>query len=167
LLGVGRVENFHERLKSLRVKQNLTQQELADKLFVSRQAVSNWENDKNFPDLKSVVLLSDLLQVSLDDFLKGEKALTKHMEKNLKKNDSFKLIGLIFMLVPAFLVPIAGLAFSFFVLKNDRKFNYPSWSKYAAIVAVFFQIIMIGIIILSIPTSTEQFDHIKNTLETP
>lgn len=79
------MENFHERLKSLRVKQNLTQQELADKLFVSRQAVSNWENDKNFPDLKSVVLLSDLLQVSLDDFLKGEKALTKHMEKNLKK----------------------------------------------------------------------------------
>lgn len=100
-------------------------------------------------------------------FLKGEKALTKNMEKDLKKNNSIDLIGLLFMLVLAFLVPIAGLAFSFFVLKNVRKFNYPRWAKYTAIVAVFFQIIMIGIIILSIPTRTEQFDHIKNTLETP
>ncbi|WP_081182508.1 helix-turn-helix transcriptional regulator [Enterococcus villorum] len=45
-----------------------TQQEIADKLFVSRQAVSNWENNKNFPDLKSIVLLSELFQISLDDF---------------------------------------------------------------------------------------------------
>ncbi|MGM9902772.1 MAG: helix-turn-helix transcriptional regulator [Enterococcus sp.] len=56
------MEELHERLKSLRIEHKLTQQDIADKLFVSRQAVSNWENNKNFPDLKSIVLRFELFR---------------------------------------------------------------------------------------------------------
>jgi transcriptional regulator with XRE-family HTH domain len=159
------MEKLHERLKSLRIEHELTQQDIADKLFVSRQAVSNWENNKNFPDLKSIVLLSELFQISLDDFLKGEKALVKNIEKELKKINPVTLVGLIFMLALAFLVPVLGLIFSILILKNHRVDYHPGWIKVIAIVAFVFQLAVIVVILLSLPTGSEQFDNIKNTLE--
>nr|WP_275078422.1 helix-turn-helix transcriptional regulator [Enterococcus villorum] len=143
------------------------QQELADKLFVSRQAVSNWENNKNFPDLKSIVLLSEILDVSLDDFLRGEKDLVKQLEKELKEINSIHFMGIIILSIVAFLVPAGGIVCSFLILKNYRKANYPYWIKCVAVIAMIFQLLTIVIIILSIPTSTEQFDNIKIILETP
>ena len=50
----------------------VSQEELAERIFVSRQTVSNWENEKNYPDLKSLLLLSSLFGVSLDILVKGE-----------------------------------------------------------------------------------------------
>lgn len=159
------MEELHERLKSLRIERELTQQDIADKLFVSRQAVSNWENNKNFPDLKSIVLLSELFQISLDDFLKGERGLVKNIEKELKGINPITLVGLIFMLILAFLVPVFGLVFSIIILKKYREIYHPGWVKIIAIVALVFQLVVIGIVLFSIPTGTEQFDNIKNTLE--
>lgn len=43
------------RIKELRKAQNINQDELAEKLFVSRQTISNWENDKSYPDIQSVI----------------------------------------------------------------------------------------------------------------
>ena len=54
-----------EQIKKYRAKANLSQEELADRIFVSRQTISNWENDKNYPDIKSIVLMSEVFQVSL------------------------------------------------------------------------------------------------------
>ncbi|EOH89652.1 helix-turn-helix domain-containing protein [Enterococcus villorum] len=134
-------------MKAHRIKQNLTQQELADKLFVSRQAVSNWENNKNFPDLKSIVLLSEILEVSLDDFLKGEKDLVKQLEKELKEINSIHFMGIIILSIVAFLVPVGGIVRSFLILKNYRKANYPYWIKCVAVIAMIFQLLTIVIII--------------------
>jgi transcriptional regulator with XRE-family HTH domain len=55
-----------KQIKKYRSEMEVSQEELAERIFVSRQTVSNWETDKNYPDLKSLVLLSSLFGVSLD-----------------------------------------------------------------------------------------------------
>lgn len=60
------------QIKKYRAEAKMSQEELADKIFVSRQTISNWENDKNYPDLKSLVLLSEIFHVSLDNLIKGD-----------------------------------------------------------------------------------------------
>lgn len=59
-----------KQIKKYRTEANLSQEELADKTYVSRQTISNWENEKNYPDIKSLVLMSEVFQVSLDNLVK-------------------------------------------------------------------------------------------------
>ena len=61
-----------ERLKSHRQRAQLSQEELANRVYVSRQTISNWENDKTYPDVNSLVLLSEVFQISLDTLIKGD-----------------------------------------------------------------------------------------------
>ena len=61
-----------KQIKKYRMEQNLSQEELADKIYVSRQTISNWENDKNYPDIKSLMLLSEVFHISLDNLIKGD-----------------------------------------------------------------------------------------------
>ena len=61
-----------KQIKKYRAEVNLSQEELANKIFVSRQTISNWENDKNYPDIKSLVLMSEVFRVSLDNLIKGD-----------------------------------------------------------------------------------------------
>lgn len=61
-----------KQIKRLRTEANLSQEELAESIFVSRQTISNWENDKSYPDIKSLLLLSEVFQVSLDSLVKGD-----------------------------------------------------------------------------------------------
>ena len=59
-----------KQIKKYRTEANLSQEELADKIYVSRQTILNWENEKNYPDIKSLVLMSEVFQVSLDNLVK-------------------------------------------------------------------------------------------------
>ena len=60
------------RIKKYREKQNISQDELALKVFVSRQTISNWETNKSYPDIKSLTMLSNIFNVSLDEFIKED-----------------------------------------------------------------------------------------------
>lgn len=60
------MEKFHEKLKMLRKKQGLTQQEIADLVHVNRVTYTNWENGKREPNFEIVIKLADLLEVSVD-----------------------------------------------------------------------------------------------------
>ena len=64
------------KIKEARAKTALTQEQVAEKLGVSRQTVSNWETGKSYPDIVSVIKMSDLYEVSLDYLLKGKEAET-------------------------------------------------------------------------------------------
>lgn len=66
-----------KQIKKYRLEQNLSQEELADKIYVSRQTISNWENDKSYPDIKSLMLLGEVFNVSLDKLIKGDLAKMK------------------------------------------------------------------------------------------
>lgn len=75
----GNKMELNQQLKKLRIEHQLTQEELAKKILVSRQTVSNWENGKAQPDLQNLLILSNLYQVSIDEMLenKSEPTLTK------------------------------------------------------------------------------------------
>lgn len=64
--------NIGSKIKQARIHANLTQEQAASALGVSRQTISNWENSRTYPDIISVVKMSDLYAVSLDLLLKGE-----------------------------------------------------------------------------------------------
>ena len=73
---------FHEKLQHLRRQHDLTQEQLAEKLFVSRTAVSKWESGRGYPNLDSLKSLSKLFEISLDDLLSGDELLAAAETEN-------------------------------------------------------------------------------------
>ncbi len=68
------------KIKTARIKAKFTQEQAAQSLSVSRQTISNWENEKTYPDIISVVKISDLYDVSLDHLLKEEKTMSNYLD---------------------------------------------------------------------------------------
>lgn len=75
---------FSKQIKKYRLESKLSQDELAEKVFVTRQTISNWENGKNYPDVKSLLLLSSLFHISLDALVKGD---LEEMREQIKAED--------------------------------------------------------------------------------
>ena len=59
-------------IKHYRNEKGLSQEELAERVYVTRQTISNWENNKNYPDINSIVLLSEIFEISIDNLIKGD-----------------------------------------------------------------------------------------------
>ena len=99
------------RIKELRKAQSINQDDLAEKLFVSRQTISNWENDKSYPDIQSVLLLSEIFNVSVDQLLKGdvekmEEIISEDTEMDMKKMIIYSRVMLIFYVGLMILTPL-------------------------------------------------------------
>ncbi len=69
------------KLKSARNAANFTQEEIAEKLGVSRQTISNWENSKSYPDIISIIKLSDIYDITIDALLKEDENMIKHLDE--------------------------------------------------------------------------------------
>ena len=99
-----------KQIKKYRVETNLSQEELADKVFVSRQTISNWENDKNYPDIKSLVLMSEIFEVSIDNLIKGDlERMKKEIDaqeyaKFQKDSTIFSVLFITMLIIPVPLV---------------------------------------------------------------
>ena len=76
------------QIKKYRSNMGISQEKLAEKVYVSRQTVSNWETGKNYPDIHSVLLLSSVFNVSLDQLIKGDVEI---MKKEIKETEIKKL----------------------------------------------------------------------------
>lgn len=84
------------KLKKLREQHNLSQDALALKLFVSRQTISNWETNKTCPDIKSLITISYIFNVSLDNFLKEDlKEMREMVDKDTVKK--FNVVSFAFL----------------------------------------------------------------------
>ena len=81
-----------KNIVKLRKDNNLTQDELAEKLFVTRQTVSNWETGKNYPDLETIVKISDEFNIPLDELLKEDKKLLKEIDNNVRGAKKYRNI---------------------------------------------------------------------------
>lgn len=86
-----------KKLKEARQMSGLTQENVAEKLNVSRQTISNWGTEKFYPDILYVLQLSDLYQVSLDELLKGYERMIQHLEDSTNVVKSNKKILLSFI----------------------------------------------------------------------
>nr|WP_317377277.1 helix-turn-helix transcriptional regulator [uncultured Faecalimonas sp.] len=100
-----------KKLKEARMAAGLTQEKVADEIFVSRQTISNWKNEKSYPDIMSVIRLSDLYQVSLDQLLKGDEQMLEHLEEStniVSSNKKLILVTTVNLFVMILLIIFAG-----------------------------------------------------------
>lgn len=99
-----------KNIKKIRTEKNLTQDALAEKIHVTRQAISNWENDKTKPDIEALEILAEVLEVEIEELIYGEKkAVITSQDKTRQKNRikiTLAVIGSIFV--------ASGLAVLFF-----------------------------------------------------
>lgn len=97
-----------KKLKNARIEAGFTQEKAAEEIDVSRQTISNWENEKSYPDIISVIALSDLYSVSLDELLKGDQKMAEHLEEstNVVKSNK-KLTGAILLNIVLMILLIA------------------------------------------------------------
>jgi transcriptional regulator with XRE-family HTH domain len=92
------------QIKKYRSDYNYSQEELSEKLFVSRQTISNWENDKSYPDVQSLLLLSSIFDISLDQLVKGDLLVMKNVvqnNQNIKKGNLYSWIMILSFLLTA------------------------------------------------------------------
>lgn len=82
-----------ERLKQARISSGMTQEQVAEKIIVSRVTLSHWENGKTLPDIASLISLSELYEISLDEMLKGDPKMKEKAKKDAKNlNDNKRLL---------------------------------------------------------------------------
>lgn len=80
-----------QQIKKFRNELSLSQDALAEKVYVSRQTISNWENDKSYPDVNSLVLLSEVFNTSIDSLIKGDVEIMKQEVRSEDKREFEKL----------------------------------------------------------------------------
>lgn len=98
-----------KQIKKHRQEVQLSQEKLADRVYVSRQTISNWENDKSYPDVNSLVLLSEIFQISLDNLIKGDIEVMKDViqkEEIVKMNRYGKIYTIMLIVTVVSAVPL-------------------------------------------------------------
>ncbi|WP_288531601.1 helix-turn-helix domain-containing protein [uncultured Secundilactobacillus sp.] len=124
--------NFAEKLKHCREDTNLTQLELAEKLHVSRKTISSWENERSFPDANSLVQLSDIYHVSVDDLIRDDRLLEHYEEKEKRDKLTDKLS------IYSYWVELLLWIMSYFELLAIGGFHFPLLSLLLIINSVVF-----------------------------
>lgn len=81
--------NLSKQIKHFRNTANFSQEELAEKMYVSRQSISNWENERSYPDIHNLLMLSAIFDVSLDELVKGD---VEMMKSELQQSNIFKWV---------------------------------------------------------------------------
>jgi len=92
---------LNEQIKKYRTEMNLSQEELAEKIYVTRQSISNWENGKTYPDIHSLLSLSSLFGISLDQLVKGDIEIMKKEinEEEVRKMKQYGTIYTILLII--------------------------------------------------------------------
>lgn len=141
-----------KQIRKYRNEKTLSQEALAEKIYVSRQTVSNWENDKSYPDVNSLVLLSEVFEVSLDQLIKGDVEIMREeinrtdQKKFERLSNIFTILFLVVLITPVPLVHFlsyAGLAIWIVILaagsyvailveREKKKFNMQTYREIIA-----------------------------------
>ena len=131
--------NVGQKLQIARNKQGLTQEQIAQQLQVSRQTISNWENNKSYPDIVSLITLSQLYQISLDQLLKGDKAMIEHLSKSTSTVASNR--RLLTAIILNIIILIAFILFNSLITQNTTLLFTCFLIALASTTFLFYQII--------------------------
>lgn len=114
--------DFGKQMRDIRKERNLTQDQVAETLCVSRQAVSNWENNKNLPDIEQLIAISQNFDLSLDELILGGNDMknTETMKEKLIRDGSINqrmrytrtmvIVGAVLLAIGAALLIIKGMS---------------------------------------------------------
>lgn len=108
--------NLGDKLVEIRKENKMSQEKFAEELGVTRQTVSNWENYKNYPDINTLIKISDRFKVSLDILLKGDKNMVNKIDKEVKNNKAYRVILMSITIVMLLFV----CAFGIYVIKYSN-----------------------------------------------
>ena len=152
---------FGEKLKKLRTDRGLTQDELAEKLYVTRTAISKWESDRGCPNIDSLKAISNFFSVSIDELLSSGEVLSIAEEDSKRKEKRFRelvyaLLDLsmaILMFLPSFSENTDGVFRSVSLIALDGVQYYLKVSYYAVVIAVFF----VGVLVLALQNCQKGF----------
>ena len=141
---------FNEKLQELRKNRGLTQEELAESLYVSRTAVSKWESGRGYPNIESLKEISKFFSVSIDELLSGEKLLfiaEKENKSNIKNIceklfSVVDLLSVLLIILPLYPNTVDGFIYSVNLL------NYVETSEFNKVVywCGFLVFIVLGIV---------------------
>jgi len=142
---------FHEKLQELRKSRGLTQEELAEILFVSRTAVSKWESGRGMPNIESLKAISKFFAITLDDLLSSEELLV--IAEDDQKKKEIRLYDMIYGLLDCSIALLLFLPF-FGQTTNGTIQGVSLLSLTAAqgYLKIFYYGIIIGMIILGVLT---------------
>lgn len=152
---------FNEKLQELRKQKGLTQEELAEVLYVSRTAISKWESGRGYPNIDSLKAISSYFSVSLDDLLSSDEVLTIAEESNKQKEKHFRdmVFGLLdcsvamFFFLPLFGQRVDG------VIQEVTLLSLTEIEPYVKIpyLIVVFGMVIWGILILALQNNKSTF----------
>ena len=146
---------FNIKLQNLRKNNGLTQDELADKLYVSRTAVSKWESGRGYPNIESLKAISKLFEVTVDELLSSEELLIISKANAKKKENHFRdiVFGLLDLsITTTFFLPFFGQN-SESIINNVSLLHLTNISPY---LKIGYYTVVIGIILSGIITLTLQ-----------
>lgn len=138
---------FNEKLQKLRASQNLTQEELAEKLFVSRTAVSKWESGRGYPSIDSLKVIAKFFHVSIDELICQEEmlSLAEEDKKESGRRTTVLICGILdCLLALLFFLPVFGEAGT----ENVTSVNVFSLTDVSGWIKALY-IIIIGITVLN------------------
>ena len=93
----GRREMFNEKIKKLRKQSQLSQEDLAEKLLISRQTITKWEGGFSFPDISNLIELSELFKVTVDYLVKGETDCAQPVNPLIKNPDFQQMVQFLYV----------------------------------------------------------------------
>ena len=137
---------FGVKLKKLRIDNNLTQDELAKKIYVTRTAISKWESDRGYPNIDSLKAISKFFSVSIDDLLSSDEVLTIAEEDNKQQETRFKdlvyaLLDLsiaMLLFLPFFAENTEGVIRSVSLIMLDGVQPYLKAAYFTVVIGLFF-----------------------------
>ena len=142
---------FNEKLQELRKQKNLTQEELAEHLYVSRTAISKWESGRGYPSIESLKVISEYFSVSIDELLSGAEILCLAEADNRQKEKCFR--GLVFALLDISIIMFLFLPF--FGQKTNEGIQAVSLLSLYTVstyLKILYYVTVIGIIIYGLLT---------------
>ena len=156
---------FNEKLQQLRKQKEITQEELAEAIYVSRTAISKWESGRGYPSIDSLKALSKFFGVTIDELLSGEELLIIAEEDTNQKRNHFRdlVFGLLDICIAMFFfIPFFGQAANESI-QAVSLLSLVEISSYLQIVyfAIVIAIITIGILTLALQKCQNAF-WIKN-----
>jgi len=149
------------KIQALRKKTHMSQDELADKLGVSRQALSKWENDCTNPDIEKVILISDLFSVTTDYLLKEHQNQNESTFDTFQKNKRLSSSTLIiFSSLIVYLGTLIAIGLSHTSLSNPNNVFYTDWTlELGSYFGIALQILGIALFVIM-----ADFNDFKKTI---